>query len=190
MAGAAAGAETIFRCGNEYTDVACAHATTLVVAGAVTPEQRAEARDVARREKTLAAEMTRDRREQEALRQPARAASLSAPRTAAAPPATAAKKHAKKHDKKAASTTSATSSPPSRRRRSPAASERGESRRAAASGPDRRLGLQAPVLRPERLAATRRCAGSTGMHATGQTWTHCGSSKWPTHSVHLRGSMT
>ena len=65
------------------------------------PEQRAEARDVARREKTLAAEMTRDRREQESLAKPALAGSLSAPRAAAAPPA-AAKKHAKKHDRKAA----------------------------------------------------------------------------------------
>ena len=93
-------AETVFRCGNEYTNVACNDATTLVVAGAATPEQRAEARDVARREKTLAAEMTRDRREQEALAKPALAGSLSAPRAAAAPQA--AKKHAKKHDKKAA----------------------------------------------------------------------------------------
>jgi hypothetical protein len=87
VASGAIGAATIFRCGNEYSDVACTHATSLVVAGAVTPEQRAEARDVARREKTLAAEMTRDRREQEALAQPARAG---------------ARKHAKKRDKKAA----------------------------------------------------------------------------------------
>ena len=101
VASATARAETIFRCGNEYSDVACAHATTLVVAGAVTPEQRAEAREVARREKTLAAEMTRDRREQEALAKPAHAASLSAPRTAAEPPAKA-KKQAKKQHKKAA----------------------------------------------------------------------------------------
>ena len=96
-------AETVFRCGNEYTHVACTDAKTLVVADAVTPEQRADAREVARREKTLAAEMTRDRREQETLAKPAHPASLSAPRTAAVPPASAAKKHAKKHDKKAAS---------------------------------------------------------------------------------------
>jgi len=101
-ASAGAGAETIYRCGNEYTNVACTHATTLVVADAVTSEQRAEARDVARREKTLAAEMTRDRRGQESLAKPALAGSLSAPRAAAAPPAAAARKHAKKHDKKAA----------------------------------------------------------------------------------------
>jgi hypothetical protein len=34
-----------------------------------------------------------------------------------------------------------------------------------------------------------RCAGLTGMQATGQSCTHCGSSKWPTHSVHLPGSI-
>ncbi len=102
VTGGAVGAETIFRCGNEYSNVACAHATTLVVAGAVTPEQRAEARDVARREKALAAEMTRDRREQEALAKPPIAGSLSSPRVAAAPAKTGTKKHAKKHDKKAA----------------------------------------------------------------------------------------
>ena len=61
VASGAAGAGTIFRCGNGYSDVACTHATTVAVADAVTPEQRAEARDVARREKTLAAEMARDR---------------------------------------------------------------------------------------------------------------------------------
>jgi len=102
VASGAANAETIFRCGNEYSNVACTHATPVVVASPVTPEQRAEAREVARREKSLAAEMTRDRREQEALAKPALAGSLSAPRIAAAPPAGAAKKHAKKHDRKAA----------------------------------------------------------------------------------------
>ena len=100
-ASGASGAETIYRCGNEYTNVACAHATTVAVADAVTPQQRAEARDVARREKTLAAEMTRDRREQKALAKPAHAASLSAPRTAAEPPAKA-KKQVKKQHKRAA----------------------------------------------------------------------------------------
>jgi hypothetical protein len=73
-----------------------------VVAGAVTAKQRAEAREVARREKTLAAEMTRDCREQEALIKPALAGSLSGSRAAVAPPAAAAKKRAKKHGKKPA----------------------------------------------------------------------------------------
>jgi len=69
---------------------------------AVTAEQRNEARDVARREKSLAAEMTKDRRQQEALAKPAQAGSLSAPRPAATAPAPAANKHAKKRAKKAA----------------------------------------------------------------------------------------
>jgi hypothetical protein len=101
VVGGAAHAATIFRCGHEYTNVACADARTLVVADAVTPAQRADAHEVARREKALAAEMTRDRREQEALARPALAGSLSAPRVEAAAPA-AAKKHAKKPSKKAA----------------------------------------------------------------------------------------
>jgi len=102
VASGAVNAETIYRCGNEYSNVACTNATSLAVVGAVTPEQRAEAREVARREKTLAAEMTRDRREQEALAKPALAGSLSAPRAAAVAPPAAAKKNAKKHDRKAA----------------------------------------------------------------------------------------
>jgi hypothetical protein len=96
LASNAAHAETIFRCGHEYTSVPCPEARTLVVASAVTAGQRAEAREVARREKALAAEMTRDRRAQEALVKPALAGSLSAPRVAAAAPKGPAKKHPKK----------------------------------------------------------------------------------------------
>src|SRR5690606_19468149 len=33
-------------------------------------------------------------------------------------------------------------------------------------------------------------SGSGSMHSTGQTATHCGSSKWPTHSVQRAGSIT
>ena len=102
LASPAVRGETIFRCGNEYTTVACADARTVVVSGAVTPEQRAEAREVARREKLLAEEMARDRREQEALARPALASSLSPPRVAAAASAAAPKKQAKKHDRKGA----------------------------------------------------------------------------------------
>ena len=101
LASTATLAETIFRCGNEYASVACADARSLFVAGTLTAEQRAEAREVARREKTLAAEMTRDRREQEALAKPALAGSLSAPRVAAAAPVASTKKP-KKHKKNAA----------------------------------------------------------------------------------------
>jgi hypothetical protein len=102
LASTAAGAETIYRCGNEYTNVACAEAKTIRVASSVTAEQRADAREVARRQKTLAAEMTRDRREQEALTKPALAGSLSAPpRTESHAPRTPSHKHPRRHDKKA-----------------------------------------------------------------------------------------
>jgi hypothetical protein len=33
-------------------------------------------------------------------------------------------------------------------------------------------------------------SGSGSMHSTGHTTTHCGSSKWPTHSVQRAGSIT
>ena len=38
--------------------------------------------------------------------------------------------------------------------------------------------------------SSRRAPGRRGMQSTGQTPTHCGVSKWPTHSVHFAGSMT
>jgi hypothetical protein len=102
LASPAAPAQTIFRCGNEYSTAPCADSRALVLANAVTAEQRAQAHDVARREKTLAAEMTRDRREREALLKPALAGSLSAPRVAAAAPDASAKKPSNKAKKKAA----------------------------------------------------------------------------------------
>jgi hypothetical protein len=39
-------------------------------------------------------------------------------------------------------------------------------------------------------AGVSTCDGFTGMQLTGQTCTHCGSSKWPMHSVHLWGSIS
>lgn len=43
---APARAETIYRCGHEYTSVACPDAQAPVVAGALTAEQRADSREV------------------------------------------------------------------------------------------------------------------------------------------------
>jgi hypothetical protein len=82
----AAAQTTIYRCGNDYSGTACPNAQTLLVASAVTAEQRAEARAVATREKALAADMARDRRAEEAGIRPALASSLSAP-----PPVVAAR---------------------------------------------------------------------------------------------------
>ena len=190
VASGAAGAETIFRCGNEYTNVACTHATTLVVAGAVTPEQRAEARDVARREKTLAAEMTRDRREQEALAKPAhrRLAERAARRGRAAGhrgEETREEARQEGRDRRRARLRRHRPEGEEARKLASAANRAARPRhaRTAASACRRRYFAQ-------RVSRDSTFAASSGMHATGQTWTHCGSSKWPTHSVHLRGSMT
>ena len=45
-------------------------------------------------------------------------------------------------------------------------------------------------LRAQHVACVSTRSGLTGMQSTGQTSTHCGASKWPTHSVHFVGSMT
>jgi hypothetical protein len=103
LAGSAAGAETIYRCGSEYRDVACPRGVALDVGAAPTAQQRAEARQVALSEKRLAAEMTNDRREREAGLQPAVASSLGpvrAPVAATAPKAKA--RHVKRHPKASA----------------------------------------------------------------------------------------
>ena len=94
-------AGTIYRCGSEYTGVACAGGQPLVVADAVTASQRADGREVARREKALAEEMARDRRLQEARLRPALAGSLSGAPPTAAPLHSPAKKHPKKRKKNA-----------------------------------------------------------------------------------------
>jgi hypothetical protein len=100
LAGLSANAETIYRCGHEYTDVACPRGLALDVGAAPTARQRAEARQVALGEKRLAAEMTHDRREREAALQPAVAGSLGPARPpVAAPVAKAKAKHGKRHPK-------------------------------------------------------------------------------------------
>ncbi|HEY2561528.1 MAG TPA: hypothetical protein VGI48_17595 [Caldimonas sp.] len=98
LAGPAANAETIFRCGESYSQVACANGKAIEVDPPLSADRRAEARAVAAREKQLALEMVRDRRERESTVHPAIAGSLGAPPAVLAAPAPA-KKHAraKKH---------------------------------------------------------------------------------------------
>jgi hypothetical protein len=90
--GTAAHAETIFRCGDSYSQASCANANAIEVDAPVNAAQHAEARAVAAREKQLALEMVRDRRERESALHPASAGSLGAP-----PPALAASAPTKKH---------------------------------------------------------------------------------------------
>jgi hypothetical protein len=92
LGAASAHAETIFRCGASYSQAPCPDASTIEVAAPVSAAQRAEARAVAAREKALALEMVRDRRERERALHPAMAGSLS-PAPAAAPVPAAVRKH-------------------------------------------------------------------------------------------------
>ncbi len=85
LAGAAATAQTIYRCGQTYSRVPCPNAKTIEVEGRSTAAQRAEGRQIAAREKRLADEMARDRRVAEAAQQPALATSLGPAHVAAAP---------------------------------------------------------------------------------------------------------
>jgi hypothetical protein len=101
LALAAASAETVFRCGSSYSHAPCEGATTVDVGAPVGAAQRAEAHAVAARERQLAAELVRDRRERERALRPATAGSLSAA-PAAASASAPARKHAraakKRHD--------------------------------------------------------------------------------------------
>jgi hypothetical protein len=82
---AAASAETVYRCGNGYSNAPCAGATAVEVDDSRDATQRAEASAVATRERQLAAELVRDRRERERAARPATAVSLSAKPVASAP---------------------------------------------------------------------------------------------------------
>jgi hypothetical protein len=91
----AAGAQTIFRCGDSYSQSPCADAKILEATPAPSAAQRSEAHAVAAREKLLALEMVQERHEREQAIRPAMAGSLGpAPtaRAASAPPR--GKKHA------------------------------------------------------------------------------------------------
>ena len=93
-----ASAASIYRCGQEYTQLPCAEGRVVLANDTVTPEQRAEARQVALSERRLAEQMARDRRADEAAIHPARATSLgpSKPKADTKAAATKTRRKAKK----------------------------------------------------------------------------------------------
>ena len=103
LASGMATSQAIYRCGQTYSRVACPNAKTIDVASArPTAAERAEGREVARREKRLADEMARDRRLAEAAQQPALATSLGPARAASASAAAKPVKKPGKRKRKAA----------------------------------------------------------------------------------------
>ena len=100
LAGSVAEAATVYRCGHEYTDVACARGVELDVGATPSGQRLAEARPVATSEKHLAAEMTNDRPQREAALRPAGPASIGHGLSPETQPATKARtKHVKRHMK-------------------------------------------------------------------------------------------
>ena len=71
-------AQTVYRCGNAYSQAPCAGAKSVEVSDARTAVQQAEGRRVADAERRLAADLRRERLADERALRPAAAASLSA----------------------------------------------------------------------------------------------------------------
>ena len=89
LAATGAGAQTVYRCGNEYSRVPCANGKSVDTGPSAGDARRsAEARQAASRERRLAEDMTRDRRARESDLKPAGATSLG-PAKAAQPTAAA-----------------------------------------------------------------------------------------------------
>ena len=91
-AASAAPAQTVYRCGNEYTRVPCTGGTSVETNGSATAAARAEADRTAVREHRLGDQMERDRLRNERAHKPAMAANLG-PRKTAAPSASASASH-------------------------------------------------------------------------------------------------
>lgn len=82
-------AQTIYRCGNSYSDTPCAQAVAIPTADARTPGQKAQSEEATARAATLAAQLEKTRRADEAAAQ--KRAQAGAP---AAPPAAKSQGHA------------------------------------------------------------------------------------------------
>ena len=74
---APAAAQTVYRCGNDYGQVACDGARAIETQDEVTPERRRDAARVARSERSQGDDMARERLRRQAGQRPAAAASLS-----------------------------------------------------------------------------------------------------------------
>ncbi len=114
-------AQTIYRCGNEYTRIPCPQGKVVEATDPRTGAQRAEAVRVVADERRRAAEMKRERLDDHAALKPATAASLSAAPAPPARPASAAERRLPKKkqrglSKPAASTPFTAADPASRKR--------------------------------------------------------------------------
>ena len=77
LAAAGANAQTVYRCGNAYSESPCPQATAFDATDSRTPAQRADAQRVAAEEKQLGKQMEQERLASASAQKPARATSLS-----------------------------------------------------------------------------------------------------------------
>lgn len=120
LVGAGSQAQTIYRCGNEYTRIPCPQGKAVEATDPRTGAQRAEAMRVAADERRRAAEMRRERLADQAALKPASAASLSAAPAPPAKPASAAERRPSKKKRavsKPASSAPFTAADPASRKR-------------------------------------------------------------------------
>ena len=113
-------AQTIYRCGNEYTRIPCPQGKIVEATDPRTGAQRSEAVRVATEDRRRAAEMRRERLADQAALKPASAASLGAAPVPPAKPASAAERRPSKKKRgvaKPASSTPFTAADPASRKR-------------------------------------------------------------------------
>ena len=89
-------AQTVFRCGSVYSQTPCPQGKVVEATDPRSAAQRAEAKRVAADERKLAADMRRDRINEENAQQPAAAGSFSAPKPVPAAERGAAKRKKQK----------------------------------------------------------------------------------------------
>ena len=112
-------AQAVFRCGNVYSQTPCPQGRVVEATDPRSAAQRAEARRVTAAERKLAADMRRDRINEENAQQPAAAGSLSAPKPPLAAERVGTKKKQQKRTsvKPAASEDFVASGPSSKKKR-------------------------------------------------------------------------
>ena len=111
-------AQTVFRCGSVYSQTPCPQGRVVEATDPRSAAQRAEARRVTANERKLAADMRRDRINEENAQQPAAAGSLSAPKPVlAAERGAASKKKTKKSFVKPAASQDFVASGPSSKKK-------------------------------------------------------------------------
>lgn len=204
MPAAAQGKSATYRCGNTYTDRPCEGGKQFALDDMRTEADRRAAEAATRRAEQRADQLERIRlsQEKEAYERSrrsahdARQAAMAERRLAASEQlarARAQNSAPNPASRARASAVRPTTGPPQRKAEAAGKSATVQAPAEGAGGSAAAAFALAAASRSNFCQSVSRLstwAGLIGMHATGHTCTHCGSSKWPTHSVHLCGSIS